>query len=210
MSDDTLSAMKRRVPVLILAWTLVLPGCSVVKEFQQAIVNLRRCEFKLDNVADFQLAGITLSGKTGFDLLDAGRIMAAIRNNQLPAAFTLNVAARNPNDGTGGTTSATATMTSFAWTLLIDNSLTISGDISSPITIPGSGQQTTIPLQMSLDLLKFFRDKDYEHLANLALALGGANNSPSRLVLRARPSIKTDYGTITYPGEIDIIDREFR
>lgn len=202
--------MRRRTYVLLSACMLALSGCSVVKEFQQAIVNLRRCEFKLDNVTDFQLAGITLSGKTSLGLLDAGRIMTAIANNQLPASFTLNVAAHNPNDGTGGSTAATATMTSFAWTLLIDNSLTITGDIASPITIPGSGQQTTIPLRMGLDLLKFFRDKDYEHLANLALALGGANGSPSRLVLRAKPSIRTDYGTITYPREIDIIDREFR
>jgi hypothetical protein len=122
----------------------------------------------------------------------------------------VNVAAVNPNDGTGGSTKSTATLTNFAWTLLIDNATTINGDIASPITIPGTGQQAIIPLRMNLDLVKFFKEKGYDHIVNLALALGGANSSPSRLTLRAKPAIKTDFGPISYPREIDIIDKEFR
>ena len=142
--------------------------------------------------------------------MDGAALAAAFARGQLPASFTVNVAAVNPNDGTGGSPKSAATLTSFAWTLLIDNATTISGDIASPIIIPGAGQESTIPLRMSLDLAKFFRDKGYDHIINLALALGGANSSPSRLTLRARPTIKTDFGPISYPGEIDIVDKEFR
>ena len=63
---------------------------------------------------------------------------------------------------------------------------------------------------MNLDLVKFFKDKGYESIVNLALAIGGANGSPSRITLRAKPTVQTPYGPLTYPNEIDVIDREFR
>ena len=42
------------------------------------------------------------------------------------------------------------------------------------------------------------------------IALGGAQGSASRVTLRACPTISTDFGPISHPGEIDIIDKEFR
>ncbi len=185
-------------------------SCNVMKEIQNAVTNLSRCQFKLANVNSFTLAGVSLTGKSGISVMDGITLAAAFASGQLPASFTVNVAAVNHNDGTGGSPKSAATLSSFAWTLVIDNATTINGDIASPITIPGTGQESTIPLRMSLDLVKFFKDKGYDHIINLALALGGANSSPSRLMLRAKPTIKTDFGPITYPGEIDIVDREFR
>lgn len=187
-----------------------IASCALTREIQQAVTNLARCKFKLASVNNFVLAGIPLTGKSSFNILDGTVLAAALARNELPASFTVNVAAVNPNDGTGGTPTSSATLTHFAWTLLVDNTVTVQGDIPSPITIPGTGQQTTIPLSMNLDLAKFFKEKGYEHIANLALSLGGAGGSPSRITLRAKPTMNTDFGPITYPGEIDIIDKEFR
>jgi hypothetical protein len=189
---------------------LLTPSCNVLKDIANVIPNLARCSFKLDRIGDFQLAGVPLTGKTSLGLTDAAKVVASFTRGELPATFTLNVAAQNPNDGTGGNSRSTATMTSFAWNLRIDDTPTISGDIAEPISIPGTGQQTIIPLRMNLDLLKFFKDKGYDKILNLALALGGAQGSTSRVALRATPTIKTDYGPLTYPGEINIIDTEFR
>lgn len=196
------------LPALLLL--LALPSCSVMKDIGQAITNLSRCSFKLDGVSDFQIAGIALSGKTSLGPVDAARAVAAFARGELPATFTLNVAAVNPNDGTGGSPKSAATLTSFAWNLRLDDTPTIAGDIAEPITIPGTGQQTIIPLRMNLDLMAFFKDKGYERILNLAFALGGAQGSASRVTLRAKPTIRTDFGPLTYPGEIDIIDKEFR
>lgn len=196
------------IPIILLSFVSL--SCSVLKEIEQAVVNLSQCKFKLDSVSNFSLVGIPLSGKTNIGVADGIRLAAAFARNEFPASFNLNVAAINPNDGTGGTKKSSATLTSFAWKLILDNTMTINGDIASPITIPGTGQQSIIPLSMSLDLAKFFKDKGYESIINLALALGGANGSPSRITLRAKPTLKTDFGQITYPGEIDIIDKEFR
>lgn len=195
---------------LILIFGLSAFSCSALKDLGNTMTNLSRTKFKLDSVNGFQLAGIPLAGKTSVGIMDGAKLLAAFSRNELPATFTLNVGALNPNDGTGGTTKSSSTLTSLAWTLIIDNTLTINGNIANPIVIPGNGQQTNIPLQMNLDLMKFFKDKGYESILNLALALGGANGSPSRLTLRVKPTVQTDFGPISYPNEIDVINAEFR
>jgi hypothetical protein len=194
--------------VLLIA--CVAPSCNAIKEIGRAATNLSRCSFKLDGVSDFQLAGISLTGKTKLGLLDGAAVLASFAKNELPASFTLKISVVNPNDGTGGTPRSAATLTGFAWNLRLDDTPTVSGDISSPITIPGTGQSTMIPLRMNLDLIRFFKEKGFDQILNLALALGGAQGSASRVTLRARPTISTDFGPLSYPGEIDIIDKEFR
>ncbi|MBN1446515.1 MAG: hypothetical protein JXA28_01190 [Bacteroidetes bacterium] len=201
-----------RSGVLLLS-LLLFTSCSGLQRIPWDLTNLSRCKFKLDSVNNFQLMGIQLANKNSvsdFGIADGVKLAAAFARDEFPASFTLNVAAMNPNDGTGGTPQAAATLTSFAWTLIIDNTLTINGDISDPITIPGTGQTSIIPLQMNLDLAKFFKEKGYESVVNLAMAIGGVNGSPSRITLRAKPRLSTKFGDITYPGMIDIVDKEFR
>jgi hypothetical protein len=97
----------------------------------------------------------------------------------------------------------------LAWTLKIDDQETISGDIPNPIEIPGVGQATVIPLQMSLDLYKFFGDRDYDSLLNLALAIAGQQGSTSRITLSAVPTVSVAGIDLPYPGQIEIVDKEF-
>jgi hypothetical protein len=196
--------------IALLCASFVVLSCSVIEEIGRGITTLSRCTFKLVGVSDFRLAGVSLSGKSKLGPVDAARVAATFGQGTLPASFTLNVAARNPNDSTGGTTRTTATLTQFAWTLLLDGTPTINGNIARPIDIPGTGQETIIPLNMNVDLVAFFREKGFDRILNLALALGGAHGSTSRVTLRARPTISTPLGAVTYPGEIDIVDTEFR
>jgi hypothetical protein len=205
-----MNTLKRMIFLSLLFFVLHVTSCGVFREFGQAVTDLSRCSFKLAGISDFQLAGIPLSGKTALGLGEAAQALASFGRGELPASFTLNVAVQNPNTGSGGTTKSAATLTNFSWTLHIDGTPTVAGDIAEPITIPGTGQQATIPLRMNIDLLKFFRDTGFDKIVNLALALGGAQGSASRVTLRARPTMRTDFGPITYPGEIDIIDTEFR
>ncbi len=196
--------------LLLLFLLLDLPSCTVIKEIGQAVTNLSRCRFKLDGISDFRLAGIPLSGKVDLNLADAAQALGSFSRGEMPATFTLNVAAANPNDGTGGSPKAAATLTSFAWSLRIDDMQTITGDIPEPVVIPGTGQRTIIPLRMSLDLVRFFRERGYDKIVKLALAMGGAQGSAARVTLRARPTIRTDYGSLTYPNEIDIVDKDWK
>lgn len=176
------------------------------------IQNVQRLKFKLGSVNNFSLAGVSLSNKrsiSDFSVADALSLTQAFANNRLPAGFTLNVLARNPNDGTGGTPRTTTTLTRMAWRLLIDNTETINGNIEQEIQVPGVGQEVTIPVNMSLDLFTFFRNLGYEGIVNLALALGGVNGSSSRITLKATPTMVTSFGPIS-SGEITVVDTEFR
>jgi hypothetical protein len=62
---------------------------------------------------------------------------------------------------------------------------------------------------MNLDLVKFFQNKGYEDLVNLALAIGGNKGSSSNLTLYARPTVSTSLGPIQYPEELRIVNVSF-
>jgi hypothetical protein len=206
--------MKSKAKILILfislSFAFMQLGCSGAID---AFTNLQRLQFKLGGINNFNLAGIKIGSIrtiNDFSILDAAKLAAAFANGKFPSSFTLNVLAKNPNDGTGGTKNTTAVLKSLAWRLFLDDKETINGNIPHSIEIPGVGKETTIPVDISLDLLKFFKDQGYDHVVNLALALGGVSGSSSRVTLKATPTVDTFLGPITYPGELTIVDREFR
>jgi hypothetical protein len=213
-----LDPMKRKRTSITLLLSSVLFAatlfqCSYVKQFQQGMTNLSRCKFKLQGVGNVTIAGVSLAGKrqvSDFSLMDGINLSKAFATKSFPTAMTIYVGATNPNDGSGGYPQTTATLVGFPWTLLIDGKQTISGDIGGRPEIPGTGKSTTIDLVTSLDLYKFFGDKGYADVMNLALAIGGANSSAAKLTLRGTPRVSTPLGDISYPSAIDVVDKEWR
>lgn len=211
----TRSALQIRSTAVSLVVLALLLGqsCAALSEVASGLTSLRRVQFKVGAVSDFRLAGIETAGKTNlseFSAVDAFRLLQAFRSRELPAEFTLEVLALNPNDGSGGTTRTATTLTALESRLLIDGKTTVTGNIDQPIELPGTGRTVSIPIRLSLDLVEFFGDKRYEDLINLALALGGGRSDPTRLALDAQPRVTTPYGTLTYPGRITIVSTEFR
>lgn len=204
--------IKIQAGILLLS-ILLFQSCATLSEIARTLTNLKRLQFRLEGVDNFSLAGIRINQKSqlrDFTIADGIQFLAAFRNRRLPARFLLNVEARNPNDGSGGSTKTISTLTRFDWRLLIDDQPTISGGIDRPLEIPGTGQSTIIPLSIALDLYKFFGDHGYEDLINLALALGGQRSDISRVTLDARPSVSTPLGDIAWPEPITIVSKEFR
>lgn len=189
-------------------------ACSAIKDITNTLANLQKIEFKLAGVSGFKIAGVDIGSKRTFSDLTVAEGLALTRafaSKQIPAEFIVDVAARNPNDGSGGTPTAPATLVGFDWKLYIDSKETISGDLASPVSLPASNQTTTIPLRMQMDLYKFFGERGYEGVVNLALALGGVQGSAAKLMLDAQPRVSVrNYGELTYPGRIKIVDTEFR
>ncbi len=193
--------------LLIVTFALLVNSCSVY----HTLTNVQRLQFKLGSVNGFNIAGVNISNIASIkdiSALDILKLTNSFASGKLPANFTLNLLTKNPNDGTGGTTQTTAIIKNLDWRLLIDNNETINGAIQN-VEVPGIGQETVIPVQISLDLLQFF-NKSYDDLINLAFAIGGKNGSAARLTLKVKPTVETFLGPITYPGEINVIDREFR
>ena len=210
--------MKRRTNILLVALGAIimsgsLNGCAALKGLPGALSDMKRLQFKLDNVNNFTLNGVDLNrmaGRGEINLLDIGRLTAAFASKSLPAQFTLNVAVRNPNDGSSGRPATNLFLRRINWTLLIDDRTTISGVTDQRLEIPGTGQTTTIPITMSLDLYKFFNDRGFEDLLNLALAIGGAQGSSSRLKMTARATVEVPpLGAFEYPGDITIVNTSF-
>lgn len=198
---------------LLLFSILLFQGCASLGEVFRSLTSLKNLQFRLASISDFSLAGIAIGPKSqlrDFTVMDGIQLLAAFRGQRLPARFLLNVEARNPNDGSSGTTRTVSTLTRFDWRLLIDDKPTISGGIDKPLEIPGTGQTTVIPLRLELDLYEFFGSHGYDNLLNLALALGGRNNDITRVALDAQPSVSTPLGDITYPERITIVSKEFR
>jgi len=208
--------MRKGTSVLLLAalaGLLFLPSCETMDRLTRALMSLRRLQFKLEGVHDFSLLGINLAGKsalTDFSPGDGLELVRGFSSKRLPAELTLDVLVQNPNDGTGGSTKTTSTLTSLESRLLIDGKPTVYGNIDQPIEVPGMGQATTIPIRMSIDLYEFFGQQGYEEIIGLALAVGGRRGDISRISLDAQPRVSTPYGEITYPGRITIIAKEFR
>lgn len=184
-------------------------GCSAALN---ALENLQRLKFKLGEVHNFQLAGVQISHITSpsyLSVFEAASLATAFAQGRLPASFTLDVLAKNPNDGTGGTKQATATMTSMRWRLLIDGTETVAGAIEQPVTIPGVGQETIIPVGVSVDLVQFFNAIGYERILNLAFGIGGSTGNAGKLQLKITPEVSTFLGPIVMP-EITAVTYEFR
>ena len=150
---------------LIILIVLSNFNCSVF----QTINNIGRLKFKLGNVSGFTLSGISVSNKSrlsDFNTLDLLKLSSSFAQGSFPVSFTLNVEAVNPNDGTGGYPNTNATLKSFAWRLFLDNKETVAGNISQPVSVPGTGQAAIIPLQVNMNLISFFNQIRYKTIHN--------------------------------------------
>lgn len=201
----------KKISIFVVA-AIVISSCSALKDITNSLSSLQKLQFKLNNVTGMTLAGVDVtkvSDPKRLSLTDGLALGQAFARKSLPAAFTVNVDAKNPNTGASGTKSTTVTLKDLDWRLLIDDKQTINGNLGRTLDIPGNGQTATIPLNMALDLYTFFGDRGYDGLVNLALAIGGAQGSAARVKLDAMPTVTTPIGNMAYPGRITIIDSKF-
>ena len=191
--------MPRSRQMLLLALLLGAGACAAL----QQLAALRHVDFSLAGVRDGRVAGVDLSRvASASDLtpVDMGRITFALSQRNVPLEFLVEVQALNPVENR-----TTATMTRLAWVLFLDDRETISGVLDSAVTIP-PGTPVVIPLRMRLNLLEFF-DGPAQDLVNLAASLAGLHSDPTKVTLRAVPTITTPVGDITYPSPITIVSR---
>ncbi|MDP4200979.1 MAG: hypothetical protein Q8922_13110 [Bacteroidota bacterium] len=175
-----------------------------------ALAGLSRIQFMLQNVQSVRLAGIDVANKhsvSDFSVMDGINLMGAFSSGHFPLTFTLNVAAKNPNAPNAAY--GALQVTDFPWRLLLDGHETISGNIGAPIGVPAGGSTAIMPLQVTVDLKQFFANQGYNDMINLALALSGQGGS-SHIQLKAVPTMATPIGSMRYPGELTIVNTEFR
>lgn len=187
----------RRASLLAAAAVVAAGGCTAL----QQLAALRNVTFALAGVADGRLAGIELSRVVNYSKLsplDIGKVAVALARKDLPLDFVLHVKADNPAEN-----KVTAKMVRLAWSLYLQDKETINGVIDTAVVMP-SGTATVIPMRMRLNLLQFY-DGPVQDLVNLAVALAGLNADPTKISLKAVPTIDTPLGPMSYPAPVTIV-----
>ncbi len=189
--------MKKVIACFLVLFTIT--SCDVVQQIQQA-GNLISCDFKLKDVQDIRLAGVSVQNAKGaadLNIGDAARIAAAMMGQTFPLTFNLNIEAKNPNKLAAG-------INRLDWILYIDDIEMVSGSNQEAMSIPANGS-SVLPLRMNIDLKKALNGKSGQSLLNFGLNLAGSKGEPSRIKLKAKPSIVVGSRSIAYPGYITIV-----
>lgn len=184
---------------LSLLVLLSLTSCEVLNQISQ-MGNLAKCDFRLQSVQNLTLAGVNVQQVTrvsDLNLLETGRLAAALAANKFPLDFTLNLEAKNPNTNPAG-------MTQIEWILLIDEIEMTRGTLDQQVSIPANNGIATIPIKMQFDLKQALAGKSADAILNFGLNLAGAGNAPTRFTLQMKPTITVNGWPITYPGYLNV------
>lgn len=170
-------------------------SCGVVQQAQQ-MTNLVNCDFRISSVQNVTLAGVAIQNAQNIknlNLIDAGRIMAAVAGSSLPLTFVLNIEGKNPNTSSAG-------MNKLNWILLIDDIQMTTGSVNDRFTIPPNNGTALIPIQVSVNLKEVLQGKSLDAIANFAFNLAGVGNRPTRITAKIQPTIMIGQTPMTYPG----------
>lgn len=190
--------MKKLIYTGIFSLNILLSSCSVFKQTSE-ITSFAKCEFRIESARNMKLAGVNIQDKhsmSDLSLMDMTKIGSVLAGGTLPLTFDLNVQIRNPNQGM-------AAMNKLEWILILDDIEMTRGVLNERIEIPAK-IVLTFPVAMSLDLMKSLSGKSGDALINFALNLSGNGSRPTRIKLKAKPTIMVGATPIEYPGYITI------
>jgi hypothetical protein len=178
-------------------------------------MSLQQLTYSIHSIESVYLGGVSVGGKkviNDFSVKETLTLALMVSTKKMPLRMTVNIAVKNPNKGMGDANgfNGSATLKSMDWRLLIDDIPTINGNLPKAFDIPGNGQTTIVPIEMSVELYEYLEQKGYEGMANLALAISGLGGAGTRIKIDALPTVSTFIGDIQYPNRITIIDKEFR
>ena len=174
-------------------------GCDVLEQASQ-VAMLSKCEFRLATLTNTTIAGVNVQNKNSYKdltVMDVARVSGAYAAGNLPLSFTLNVEAKNPNSKAAG-------MSKLDWILMIDDLEVLTGITEQRVTIPANGGTAILPMELKLDLMQVLNTKNVESLANFGMNLAGVGNRPTRVALKAKPTIYVGSTPIAYPNYITI------
>jgi hypothetical protein len=188
----------KKLIYLTIISILLLPGCSLLQQTSE-MTNFSKCDFRLESVDNVNLAGINIenaSSITDLGVMDYAKISSVLASGSLPLTFNLNVQARNPNNGK-------AAMNKLDWILFIDDIEMTRGILNDRVEILPNNI-TSFPVGMNFDLMKALSGESGNALLNFAFNLSGSGERPTRVKLKAKPTIYVGGTPLEYPGYITI------
>lgn len=178
---------------------MFVSSCEILQQATE-LHTFSKCEFRLSTIENIRLAGVDVQNIKEFsdiNFIDAAKISQAVLGGDLPLSFRLNIEAENPN-------SKTAALNKLDWILFIDGIEMTSGTTQERIEIPANNGKSTLPLYLDLDLLDILQGESQNALMNFGLNLSGNGNRPSRITVKAKPTVVVGGKSLNYPGYITI------
>jgi hypothetical protein len=195
--------MKKLIFTFLILQLAIFNSCSVLEQTSE-MKTFAKCEFRIESARNMKLAGISIQDKhslSDLSIMEMTKIAGVIGGGTLPLTFDLNVQAKNPNNDL-------AAMNKLDWILIIDDIEMTRGVLARRVEIPAE-MVSSFPVSMSLDLMKSLSGESGNALINFALNLSGTGSRPTRIKLKAKPTILVGTTPIEYPGYITIRE-EFR
>lgn len=177
---------------------LIVSACSVLQQTSE-ITTFAKCEFRIESARNMKLAGVNIQDKhsmSDLSFMEVTKIGSILAGGTLPLTFDLNVQIKNPNPGM-------AAMNKLDWILNIDDIEMTRGVLNQRVEIPANTVYD-FPVAMTLDLMKSLSGKSGDALINFAINLSGTGSRPTRIKLKAKPTILIGSTPIGYPGYITI------
>jgi len=182
-----------------LVFSVSITSCSVMRQANE-LKTLAKCDFRIYNMEGATLAGVKIDDvnrMSDISLLEITKIMGAFASGNLPLDFILNIQVLNPNG-------SVAALNRLDWILYIDEIEMTRGILSKRIEIPPDGGMETIPVEVSFNLNQALDGKTADALVNFALNLSEKGERPTRILVKAKPTIYVSGSPIDYPGYIRI------
>ncbi len=174
---------------------LSMVSCKVMEQANE-MKNFAKCEFRLKNIEAVTLAGVDVTNVDQFSDLsfpEASSISMEAMKGKMPLYFVLNVEVRNPNE-------EKASMNRFLWDLIIDDVLITKGKVIKDVKVPPAGGISVLPIEVAVDLFNVLSGESADAVLNFAMNLSGQGGQPSRVKLRAKPTIYIGMTEVKYPG----------
>ena len=192
----------KRLWFWVTALALVAAGCASL----QQLAALRQVGFTLAGVSGGRLAGVDIAkivSGTKLSMLDYGKLTVALARQDVPLEFLVNVEALNPAEN-----KVTAKMIRLGWALYLNDKETINGVVDT-VVVMAPGTPVIMPMRMRVNLVQFFNGPAQD-MVDLAAAVAGLNPDPTKISLKASPTIETPLGPLSYPNPITIVSRTIR
>lgn len=185
--------------IIVLITGLIINSCGVIQQASE-LYNFSQCNFRLKTIHNIKLAGISIQNKKSFSDLsfaEAARLTQAVLSRDLPLSFTLQIEVKNPNK-------KTAALNRLDWILFIDNFEMTRGSTNQRVEIPPHNGTATLPLQLNFDLFEILSGETKDAILNFGFNLAGSGNTPTRITVKAKPTVYISGQEISYPGYVNI------
>ena len=181
---------------MVLAAVLLVTSCRYARELS----TLRKCEFRLSGVDNYVFSGIRMDEIQSYNDLNIGqlgKITAGMMKGNLPLSFIVHIEALNPNPHN-------ASLNKLDYIAFIDDVQIAEGSVTEKTVIAPSGGMSLIPLTVNTNLLDAFSKESLQALFNLVLNLSDAGKTPTRIIIKIKPTISIAGKDIVYPAYIRV------